>query len=92
MEEFTLLDSTLMRRFSVFFTCCLDDNTMNYVLSLFNFSMLLLIQVLMFAIKASIEDEILAHLSRGFKVIYTCVSSYNNFTNWLDIHTVNNWS
>ena len=70
-----------MRRFSVFFTCCLDEKTINYVLSLINFTMLLSIQVLMSAIQASIEDEIASHLSHGFKVMYTCMP-FNNFTNW----------
>ena len=63
-----------MQRFSVFFTCCLDEKTMNYVLSLLNFSMLLFIQILMSATQASIEDELSAHLSHGFKVMHTCVS------------------
>ena len=62
------MDPTLMQRFSVFFTYYLDEN---YVLSLFNFSILMFIQVLISAIEAPIEDEISSHLSHGLKVMNT---------------------
>jgi len=63
MEQFIWLDHTSMRRISVLFTCCLDEKTINSVWSLFNFSLLPFIQILMSSIQASIEDEISSHLS-----------------------------
>ena len=51
---------------------------MNLVLSLLNFSMLAVHRVRMFAIQASIEDEI-SHLSHGFKVMQTRVSMVHNY-------------
>ena len=77
MEEIIKLDPSLSQRLSVFFTCCVDEKTMNSVLSLFNFSMLLFIQILLSAIQASIEDEISSHLSHGFKVDLSITGIFN---------------
>ena len=46
-----------MHSFPVFFRSCLYKKT-NSLLLVFNFGMLLFIQVLMYAIRASIEDAI----------------------------------
>jgi len=56
---------------SVFSLCYLDENTINSVLSMFNFRMLLVIQILMARIQVSDEDEISPNLSYDFKVMKT---------------------
>ena len=53
--------------------CFLDEKTMNLVLSLFNFRMLLFTELTMSSLQASIKDEILNHLSLVFKVMKSCV-------------------
>jgi len=80
-----------------FFTCCLVDKTMNSVLSLFNFGMLLFPKMLMQAIHASIEDEISFHLLHGFRVDLSIIGiamiiNVMPFNNLFIIHTVILWS
>ena len=84
----------------LFFSHIVWIKKMDLVSSLFNYNVLMFIQILMFVIQVSIEDEISSHLSHGFKVIISVyigltmmfnVMLFNNFTKCFSIHTLILW-